>query len=163
MARHILAIYCTYLICSSHFFTPHSWANHFYLVYLLISTAKPEALRGQDQPLLASISRAHNFLSIVGTHCIQEIQPVHSEGQPWDFFGGNDVLVAQSCLTLCDPTDYSLPGFSAHGILQARILEWVAILFSGDPGIEPGSPALPADSLQSFWGRLSSWGAVHEW
>ena len=127
MARHILAVYCTYLICSSHFFTPHSWANHFYLVYLLISTAKPEALRGQDQPLLASISRAHNFLSIVGTHCIQEIQPVHSEGQPWDFFGGNDVLVAQSCLTLCDPTDYSLPGFSAHGILQARILEWVVV------------------------------------
>ena len=33
----------------------------------------------------------------------------------------------QSCLTLCDPKDYSLPGFSVHGILQARILEWVAI------------------------------------
>ena len=35
-----------------------------------------------------------------------------------------------SCLTLCDPLDYSLPGFSVHGILQARILEWVAISFS---------------------------------
>ena len=35
--------------------------------------------------------------------------------------------VAQSCLTLCDPTDYSLPGSSVHGILQARILEWVAM------------------------------------
>ena len=34
---------------------------------------------------------------------------------------------AQSSLTLCDPTDCSPPGFSAHGILQARILEWVAI------------------------------------
>ena len=33
----------------------------------------------------------------------------------------------QSCLTLCDPTDCSLPGFSVHGILQARTLEWVAI------------------------------------
>jgi len=33
----------------------------------------------------------------------------------------------QSCLTLCDPTDYSLPGFCVHGVLQARILEWVAI------------------------------------
>ena len=32
----------------------------------------------------------------------------------------------QSCLTLCDPMDCSLPGFSAHGILQAVILEWVA-------------------------------------
>ena len=38
--------------------------------------------------------------------------------------------VAQSCLTLCDPMDSSLPGFSVHGILQARILEWVTISFS---------------------------------
>ena len=40
------------------------------------------------------------------------------------------VLVAQSCPTLCNPMDCSLPDFSAHGILQARILEWVAISFS---------------------------------
>ena len=39
-------------------------------------------------------------------------------------------LVTQSCLTLCDPMDYSLPGSSIHGILQARILEWVTISFS---------------------------------
>ena len=38
--------------------------------------------------------------------------------------------VAQSCLNLCDPVDCSLPGFSVHGILQARILEWVTISFS---------------------------------
>ena len=38
--------------------------------------------------------------------------------------------VAQSCPTLCDPMDYGLPGFSVHGIFQARILEWVAISFS---------------------------------
>ena len=38
--------------------------------------------------------------------------------------------IAQSCLTLCDPLDSSLPGSSIHGILQARILEWVAISFS---------------------------------
>ena len=36
----------------------------------------------------------------------------------------------QSCLTLCDPMDCSPPGSSAHGILQARILEWVAVPFS---------------------------------
>ena len=36
-------------------------------------------------------------------------------------------LVAQSCPTLCDPMDCSLPGSSVHGILQARILEWFAI------------------------------------
>ena len=38
--------------------------------------------------------------------------------------------VTQSCLTLCDPMDYSSPGSSAHGIFQTRILEWVASSFS---------------------------------
>ena len=37
--------------------------------------------------------------------------------------------VAQSCLTICDPMDCSLPGSPIHGIFQARILEWVAISF----------------------------------
>ena len=62
------------------------------------------------------------------------------------------VLVAKSCPILRDPMDGSLPAFSLHGILQARILEWVAIPFSRDlpnPGIEPRSPILQADSLQS--------------
>ena len=55
------------------------------------------------------------------------------------------VKVAQSCLTLGDPMDYTV-----HGILQARILEWVAFPFPEDlpnPGIEPRSPALQEDSL----------------
>ena len=59
---------------------------------------------------------------------------------------------AQSCLILCDPMDCSPPVSSVHGILQARILEWVAIPFStgsSNPGIKPGSPALQADSLLS--------------
>ena len=54
------------------------------------------------------------------------------------------VLVAQSCPTLCDPMDCSLPGSSVHGILQARIREWVAISSSGGsscPGIEPPAKA----------------------
>ena len=38
--------------------------------------------------------------------------------------------VAQSCPTLSDPMDCSTPGFSIHGIFQARVLEWVAIAFS---------------------------------
>ena len=57
-----------------------------------------------------------------------------------------------SLIQLCSPRDYSPPGSSVHGILQARILEWVAILFSRDlpnPGIKPGSPTLQADSLLS--------------
>ena len=53
--------------------------------------------------------------------------------------------VTQSCLTLCDLVDYPV-----HGLLQARILVWVAIpspAYLPDPGIEPGSPALQPGSL----------------
>ena len=55
------------------------------------------------------------------------------------------VKAAQSCPTLCDRLD-----FTVHGILQARILEWLAIPFSRgspNPGIEPGSPVFQVDSL----------------
>ena len=62
--------------------------------------------------------------------------------------------VAQSYPTLCDPMDYAV-----HGILQARILEWVAFPFSRDlpnPGIKPRCPTLQADSLPlSHQGNLS--------
>ena len=40
------------------------------------------------------------------------------------------VLIAQLCTTLCDPIDYSPPGAPVHGILQARMLQWIAIPFS---------------------------------
>ena len=51
-------------------------------------------------------------------------------GKPLDHQEKLKVLVAQSGLTLCDPTDCSPPGSSVHGILQARILGWVAVPFS---------------------------------
>ena len=61
------------------------------------------------------------------------------------------VLVCQSCPILCDRIDCSPPGSSVHGILQARVLEWVAIPVPPgdlpDPGIKTESPALQADSL----------------
>ena len=60
--------------------------------------------------------------------------------------------VAQSCPTLCDPMDCSLPGSSVHGVFQIGILEWVAISFSKEsspPKDQTGSPALQADSLPS--------------
>ena len=44
--------------------------------------------------------------------------------------GKSESEVAQSCLTLSDPMDRSLPGSSVHGSLQARVLEWSAISFS---------------------------------
>ena len=52
-----------------------------------------------------------------------------------------EVKVAQSCPTLCDPMDYTI-----HGILQARILEWVVFPFSRGSS-QPRSPALQEDSL----------------
>ena len=50
--------------------------------------------------------------------------------------------VTQLCPALCDPMDCSLPGFSVHGIFQARILEFPSPGDLPNPGIEPGSPAL---------------------
>ena len=48
----------------------------------------------------------------------------------WPFVTGSEVSVSQSCPSVCDPLYCSPPGSSAHGILQASILEWVAIAFS---------------------------------
>ena len=73
-------------------------------------------------------------------------------GVDWSTEEGGVCLVAQSCLTLCDPMGCSPPGSSVHGILQARILEWVAISFSrgsSRPRDQIRSPALQADTLIS--------------
>ena len=55
----------------------------------------------------------------VGCHFLLHCVKVKSESE-----------VAQSCLTLHDPMDCSLPGSSIHGVFQARVLEWLAIAFS---------------------------------
>ena len=55
----------------------------------------------------------------VGCHFLLQCMKVKSESE-----------VAQSCLTISDPMDCSLPGSSIHGIFQARVLEWGAIAFS---------------------------------
>ena len=79
----------------------------------------------------------------------------------WDSAGGCTVgglsygavvlcLVAHSCLTLCDPMDYSLPGSTVCGIFQARTLKWVPCASPVDlpnSGTEPMSPILWANSL----------------
>ena len=61
---------------------------------------------------------SHNAAG-VGCHFLLQCMEVKSESE-----------VAQLCPTLRDPMDCSLPGFSVHGILQARVLEWGAIAFS---------------------------------
>ena len=69
--------------------------------------------------------------------------------------------VTQSCPILCSPMDCSLPGYSVHGISQARILEWVAISSyrgSSGPGIEPASPAFAA-MAGKFFSTSATWEA----
>ena len=88
--------------------------------------------------------------------------------RPWDSPGKNTGVcfhfllqckkvkseVSQSCPTFCDPMDYSLPGSSIHGILQARVLEWVAIAFSNK------TPYLPLFcNFWTYW--LSEIGYLH--
>ena len=71
-------------------------------------------------------------------HCRQMLYRLSHQGSP----------VSNSC----DPMDCSLPGSSVNGVLQPRILEWVPFPSPGDlpdTGIEPGSPALQADSFST--------------
>ena len=93
----------------------------------------------------------------VGCHFFLQCMKVKSERE-----------VAQSCPTVSDPMDHSLPGSSVHGIFQARVLEWGAICLWHSPdkntgvgcyflfqriflihGLNLGSPALQIDSLLS--------------
>ena len=70
------------------------------------------------------------------------------------------VKVTQLCPTLCDPVDYT-----AHEILQARKLEWVAFTLyrgSSHPGIEPRSSAVQADSLPAELPGKPPWNEKHD-
>ena len=96
----------------------------------------------------------------VGCHFLLQCRKVKSESE-----------VAQSCPTLSNPMDCSLPGSSAHGIFQARVLEWVAIAFSKIPSREvaqscptlsdPMDCSLPGSSVHGiFQARVLEWGAI---
>ena len=70
----------------------------------------------------------------VGCHFLLQCMKVKSESE-----------VSQSCPTLSDPMDCSSPGSSAHGIFQARVLEWGAIAFSGHRTYQPETPGFCED------------------
>ena len=75
----------------------------------------------------------------------------------WVRSQGEKGAVSQSCPTLCESMDCSLPGSFVHGILQASILEWVAVPFSRGssyPRIKPRSSTLQADSLPSLTKKI---------
>ena len=86
--------------------------------------ALPAAFRSKVYPLKETI----DLLDHISLYIIKLFKCTVFEGA----CPGACVLakLLQSGPTLCDPMDYSLPGSSVHGILQARILKWVAILFS---------------------------------
>ena len=63
----------------------------------------------------------------------------------------------QSCPTLCDPMDCSLPGFPVPGILQARTLEWVAIYFSN-----ASKWKMKVKSLSRVWLLATPWTAAYQ-
>ena len=79
----------------------------------------------------------------VDCHCLLQCMKVKSERE-----------VAQSCRTLRDPMDCSLPGSSAHGIFQARVLEWGAIAFSEGPLSLPKLQNLMPDDLRGADGII---------
>ena len=83
----------------------------------------------------------------VGCHFLLQCVKVKSESE-----------VAQSCPTLSDPMDCSLPGFSAHGIFQARVLEWVASAFSNTCicNVSISHPLIISDSVFSCLFTVSS-------
>ena len=88
---------------------------HYNEVYLLYASL-PQTMFHLSS--LTRIADPHHLLK-----CIYWDKPQASQSQ-------HEVLLAQSCLTLCDPMDCSPPGSCVHGIFQARTVEWVAISFS---------------------------------
>ena len=113
-------------------------------------------------------------LTIWWCPCVESSLVLLEEGVCYD----QCVSVPQSCLTLCDPKDYSLPGSSAHVIFQARVLEWVAIVDLNaaaaakslqscptlcDPidGNPPGSPSLGFSRQEHWSGCRPAWGHLN--
>ena len=114
-------------------FTPY---NTLLLLLLLLLLSRVSRVRlcatpqtaAQQAPLSLGFSRQEYW----GCHFLLQCMTVKSESE-----------VTQSCPTLSDPKDCSLPGSSVHGILQARVLEWDAIVFSIIPIIQTLIFSLP--------------------
>ena len=109
---------------------------------------KPVNLKGKQHRIFIGRTDAEVNALILWPHDVKSwlIRKDPDAGEDWR------KVKSLSRVRLCDPVDCSLPGFSVHGILQARILEWVTITFSR--GIFPTrdrtrSPALEADALTS--------------
>ena len=97
-----------------------------FLRFIHVAVPTPAFLPGESQDggawwaAVYGVAQSRTRLQQVGCHFLPQFMKVKSESE-----------VTQSCPTLSDPMDCSPPGSSIHGILQARILVWGAIAFSG--------------------------------
>ena len=82
----------------------------------------------------------------VGCHFLLQCMKVKSESE-----------VAQSCPTLSDPMDCSIPGSSIHGIFQAKVLEWGAIAFSEDDNYTISFPLHPVVEASHRIQKVGKW------
>ena len=98
---------------------------------------------------MCSITSIFKILEPCGyISCLKNLKKQRNVAQSFrSIFPESESEVVQSCPTLWDPMDCSTPGFSVHGILQARILEWVAILGLTVP----------------CWDRLHLWFTLRMW
>ena len=129
--------------CVPWTYQAHSWYQAPHWLFLLLRTLFPQ-IPTEPTPCLLQVSAPWHLLT-----CLK-FQPATVPG--WlslSLFSFSKscvtfkirVLVAQLCPTLCNSMDYSPPGSSVHGVLQARILEWVNIPFS----------------RESSWPRVQTW------
>ena len=120
------------------------------IIYNLVSLFKSGFLVDVSLKILWSLASCCCSCCQVASVLSDSVQPHRRQPirlpRPWDSPGKNtrvgchfllqrmkvesECEVTQSCLTLCDPMDCSLPGSSIHGIFHARVLEWVGIAFS---------------------------------
>ena len=85
----------------------------------------------QGKPINTAVGNIALLQEIFPTQELNQGPTLHADSLPAELPGKpKNVLVTQSCPSLCNPMDCSLSGSSVHGILQARILEWDAISFS---------------------------------
>ena len=126
-----------YLVIKFKITSVHSFLMDFFP--LLVISAKYGELPLNIKTSKRKISLSLGISLVLCLPCMDQVTKWPSE-------------VAQSCPILCDPMDGSLPRSSVHGIFQARVLEWIAISFSGRPSRLrdwPRSSALQAEALPS--------------